>query len=139
MQMAGHPVTLDLPSTLYTRLEQRAAQTQRSVQDELLDVLAGALPAGDDLPGDLAAALAPLVLLDDAALWRAAQSRLSRAATARLAALHRKRQDEGLTSTEAVAAARLLRQYERAMVVRARAAALLMQRGYEVSSLLAGV
>ena len=65
--MTVHSVTLDLPSTLYARVEQRAAQTQRSVEEELLDVLTSALPASEDLPADLAAALAPLALLDDTA------------------------------------------------------------------------
>ncbi len=35
--MTVHPVTLDPPNTLYTRMKQPAAQTQRSVEDELLD------------------------------------------------------------------------------------------------------
>jgi hypothetical protein len=136
--MAVHPVTLELPSELYSRVKQRAEQTQRSVEAELLDVLASAIPASDDLPADLAEALAPLAVLDDAALWRAARSHLPATSAARLEALHLKRQSEGLTETEAADAARLVRQYERAMLVRARAAALLKQRGHDVSSLLKG-
>lgn len=136
--MVVHSVTLDLPSTLYSRIEQRAARTQRSVEEELLDVLASALPASEDLPADLAAALAPLALLDDAALWRAAESHLPADAAARLEALHLKRQSEGLSDTEAAEAARLVRQYERAMLVRAQAIALLKQRGQDVSALRAG-
>ena len=136
--MTVHSVTLDLPGTLYSRVEQRAARTQRSVEEELLDVLTSALPASEDLPADLAAALAPLALLDDAALWRAAQSHLPADAAARLEALHLKRQSEGLSDAETAEAVRLVRQYERAMLVRARAVALLKQRGQEVSTLRAG-
>jgi plasmid stability protein len=136
--MAVHPVTLELPSTLYSRVKERAVRTQRSVEDELLDVLAGAIPASEELPPDLAEALAPLALLDDAALWRAARSHLPATAAARLEALHLKRQSEGLSDTESGDVARLVRQYERVMLVRARAAALLEQRGHDVSSLLAG-
>lgn len=135
--MIVHSVALDLPSTLYFRVEQRAARTQRSVE-ELLDVLTSALPASEDLPADLAAALAPLALLDDTALWRAAQSHLPADAASRLEALHFKRQSAGLSDTEATEVARLVRQYERAMLVRARAVALLKQRGQDVSSLRAG-
>jgi len=138
MSMIVHSVTLDLPSTLYSRVEQRAARAQRSVEEELLDVLTSALPASEDLPADLAAALAPLALLDDTALWRAAQSHLPADAASRLEALHFKRQSVGLSDTEATEVARLVRQYERAMLVRARAVALLKQRGQDVSSLRAG-
>ena len=136
--MTVHSVTLDIPATLYSRIEQRAARTQRSVEEELLDVLTSALPASEDLPADLAAALAPLALLDDTALWRAAQSHLSADAVARLEALHLKRQSEGLSDTEEAEVARLVRQYERTMLVRARAVALLKQRGKDVSTLRAG-
>jgi hypothetical protein len=48
--------------------------------------------------------------------------------------LHDKRQREGLTDSEAQAAAALTRQYERIMLVRAEAAALLMDRGRDVSA-----
>ena len=130
--MTVYPVTLELPSTLYSRVKQRAEQTQRSVEAELLDVLTSAIPASDNLPTDLAEALAPLAVLDDAALWRAARSHFPAAAAADLEALHLKRQSEGLTETEAADAARLVRRYERAMLVRARAAALLKQRGHAV-------
>jgi len=104
--MAVHSVTLDLPSTLYSRVKQRAARTQRSIEDELLDVLASAIPASEELPPDLAEALAPLALLDDAALWRAARSHLPAAVAARLEALHLKRQSEDLTDTESAEVAR---------------------------------
>ena len=44
---------------------------------------------------------------------------------------------EGLTETEAEETASLVRQYERAMLVRAQAVALLKQRGHDISGLLA--
>ena len=134
--MTKHPVTLDLPEELYARVERRAAQTRRSVADAVLDVLASAIPASDALPADLAETVASLALLDDAALWRAARSHLDAAAAARLEDLHLKRQGEGLTEAEAAEVARLVRQYERFMLVRAQAAALLKQRGQDVSVLL---
>ncbi len=59
---------------------------------------------------------APLALLDDAALWRAARHHLPASAAARLEALHLKRQSEGLTDVESVALSGLLRQYERTML-----------------------
>ena len=82
---ASEPVTLHLPTTLYDRLKRRAEDAHRSVEAELLDVVATAVPEDDQLSADLEAALTPLALLDDEALWRAARSRLSTEATAQLA------------------------------------------------------
>ena len=136
--MTVQSVTLNVPRALYDRLERRAAETHRTVEDVLLDVLVTAVPLADELPSDLAEALSPLTLLDDAALWRAARSHLPTEVAAQLEALHLKRQREGLTDSETETLARLVRQYERAMLVRAQAAALLKQRGYDVAELIAG-
>lgn len=134
--MSVQTVTLQLPETLYRHLKARADRTRRTVEDELLDVLVTAVPASDELPADLAEAIAPLAALDDAALWRAARSRFPTGAAARLEQLHLKRQREGLTEGEEQAAAALVREYERAMLVRAQATALLKQRGHDISVLL---
>jgi len=55
----------------------------------------------------------------------------------RLSELNAKRQREGLTEAEQQESALLVRQYERSMLVRAQAAALLKQRSHDVASLLA--
>lgn len=89
-----------------------------------------------DLSFDLENTLAQLALLDDEALWHAARTTFATDAARRLEDLHLKRQREGLTEGEAQTAATLLQQYERAMLVRAQAAALLKQRGHDVSALL---
>lgn len=132
--MTIQTVTLNVPDVLYTRLKRRAEQANRSVEAELLDVLATAVPVADELPADLAEALSPLALLDDEALRRAAHSRLAPEAAEQLEELHRKRQREGLTEVEEEVRARLLRQYERTLLVRSQAIALLHQRGHDVSS-----
>ena len=134
--MTTQTVTLTLPEPLYERLKERAGQTHRSVEDEALAVLATAVPVAADLPVDLAAAISPLTVLDDAALWQAARSHFPADVAEQLEALHLKRQRVGLTESEEQIAAALIRQYERAMLIRAQAAALLKQRGHDVSSLL---
>jgi len=134
--MTVQVVTLHVPSPLYEQLKRRAAQAQRTVEAELLDVVATAVPVGDDLPADLAEALSPLALLDDAALWRAARSQLAEEAVAEIEDLHFKRQQEELNDAEAETLRGLVRQYERTMLVRAQAAALLKARGHDVSLLL---
>jgi len=80
------------------------------VEDELLEVVATAVPVADELPADLAEAISPLALLDDQALWRAARSHLPLEAAAEMEALHLKRQREGLTEAEIQTLAGLVRQ-----------------------------
>ncbi len=135
--MATHTIRLDVPSELYERLKQRAAHAQRSVEAELLSVVQAAVRGEDELPPDLADALIPLTSMDDAELWQAAGSHLPDGAARRLEALNLKRQREGLTEREERVASSLLRQYERFMLIRAEAAALLKRRGHDVSGLLA--
>ncbi len=134
--MSVQPITVNLPTALYSRLRRRAEQSRRTVEAELLDVVTTAVPVADDLPADLNEAISPLSLLDDAALWRAARSRMAAETAAQLEALHLKRQRDGLTATEDQTLAGLVRHYERVMLVRAQAATLLKQRGHDVSELL---
>jgi plasmid stability protein len=134
--MSVHPITLSLPKSIYNRLRKRAEKSRRSVEMELLDVVAAAIPASEELPDLLAAAVADLELLDDDALWRAARTRLDSEQSAQMEALHIKRQGEGLSAAEEQTLSGLVFRYERSMLVRAQAAALLKARGHDVSSLL---
>ena len=134
--MTAQAITLNLPGPLYNRLKQRAEKSRRSIEAELLEVVATAVPAADELPADLNEAVSPLLLLDDNALWRAARSHLPQAAAAQLESLHLKRQREGLTESETQTLNGLVRQYERYMLVRAQATALLKQRGHKVDELI---
>jgi plasmid stability protein len=135
--MTTQTVTLDLPGTLYHQLKQRAERSHRTVEDELLELLAAAVPAADELPVDLTEALSPLQVLDDETLWRAARSHFAAEAASQLETLHLKQQRDGLSEAEDQTRTVLVRQYERAMLVRAQAAALLKQRGYDVAELIA--
>lgn len=134
--MVNHSMSVQVPDSLYARLKERAAQAHHTVEDEVLSVLATAVPREDALPPDVAEAVEALEFLDDASLWRAASSRLSSHAGKRLESLNEKGQRERLTDEEEQDRARLVRQYERAMLVRAQAALLLKQRGHDVASLL---
>jgi plasmid stability protein len=134
--MTVQTVTLNIPQALYHRLKERAERSNRTVEDETLNLLAAAVPVADELPPDLEGAISPLAVLDDEALWRAARGRLAGDAAEQLEELHLKKQREGLTEAESQALAGLVRQYERAMLVRAQAAALLRGRGHDISGLL---
>ena len=77
-------------------------------------------------------------LLEDADLWRAAKQSLAAERATEIDELHQKRQSEGLSASENEALATLMREYTRIMLVRSRSAALLKQRGHDVSALLVG-
>jgi plasmid stability protein len=135
--MSTQTLTLHLPDRLYARLQLRAQQSNRTLEAELLEVLSTAVPADETLPYPLAEEVARLDDMDDAALWQAARSGLSAKASAQLEALHIKRQRESLSETDLRKLAELVSQYERSMLVRARAAAILKLRGHDVSGLVA--
>jgi hypothetical protein len=136
--MSAQAVMLHLPTSLYDLLQQRAQETRRSLEAEILAVVASAVRPDDDLPPDLREAIAPLRGLNDEALHRAAMDRFPEEAAARFAELNRKQQREGLSDEESEALDDLRRGYERVMVVRAEAAALLKERGHDVSKLILG-
>src|SRR5208337_4504550 len=135
--MSTQTLTLQLPDRLYARLQQRAQQSNRTLEAELLEVLSTAVPADESLPHPLAEEVLRMDDLDDAALWQAARSRLSAEKSTQLELLHFKRQREGLSETEACTLSELVQQYERSMLIRARAAAILKLRGHDLSGLAA--
>ncbi len=138
MSAHAQAVTLHLPASLYDHVKRRAAESRRSVEAELLQVVETAIPQEQGLSPELAEAVSALAHLTDEELWSAARTRLAPEAGAQLESLHFKQQSEGLSEEEEATDARLLREYERVMLVRAEAARLLKDRGYDVSSLLTG-
>lgn len=129
---------MNLPGPLYERLARRATKTHRTVEAELVDAVATVLDEPGELPVDMAEAISALHLLEDADLWRAARQGLAAERAAEIEELHQKRQSEGLSASELEALATLMKEYTRTMLVRARSAALLKQRGHDVSDLLQG-
>jgi hypothetical protein len=90
----------------------------------------------DELPPDIAEAIAGIDALDEVALRHLANSVLTTKESNRLAALNYKNQAEGLTQAERREQRELLHQYEKAMVVRASAIGELHRRGVDVSVFL---
>jgi hypothetical protein len=79
-----------------------------------------------------------LELLEDSALWNAAQTRMPPADSKRLEELHRKQRLTGLSETESQELARLEQQYERVILVRSHSTWLLEQRGHDIHKLVSG-
>lgn len=125
-------VTVQLPDNLYQRMRRRARARNRSIEDEVVQAVEQALmpsaPATDEL-------LAQLAHLSDDDLWRAARMRVADGRAERMQQLVWKEQAEGLTSIEEDEARQLQQHAQQVMLIRAEAAALLANRGNDVSSL----
>jgi hypothetical protein len=130
--MASHTIILNLPETVYEQIQQAAETARRPVNDVLVEALAAVAPVVNTASDHLRAALAHMAYLNDAALWQAARTTMPPEQRVRLATLHDKQQYTSLTPEEQAEEQALLRLYRETLLVRAQAAVLLKQRGYDV-------
>ncbi|MCB0185149.1 MAG: hypothetical protein KDE31_12835 [Caldilineaceae bacterium] len=87
------------------------------------------------LPLPLAAELAQLPFLDDTHLWQAARQVAPIEKNERIQELVLKQQAEGLTTAKEQEAQQLQEYAHRLMLIRAEAAVLLKNKGYDISTL----
>jgi hypothetical protein len=130
-------VKVGLPVSLFDRLKRAAELTHRSVEDVLASTVNAALPPDPALPAEVVDDLAALVLFSDDALWAAAESALSPAQQRRLEQLSTVADSRSLTGAESSELSHLLEQYDRSVLRRAKALAVLAQRGYHIPNLAA--
>ena len=131
--MTTRTITLQLPESLYTRLQQAALATRRSLDDVLVHaVQVGSPPRWDDAPAEFQADLAALDRLADEVLWRIARSRKTEADMERYQELLDKNANDALSAEEGDELVRLRVESDRFMLCKAHAAALLRWRGYQV-------
>jgi plasmid stability protein len=133
--MTFQTVTIRLPDPIYRQMAQRARRKQRTIEDEVAEVVTNAIPIAKALPSDVTDALDQLTFLDDTELWQAAQSSLSPESSQQMQRLISKQQQQGLTPREQRRAEKLVRQYQRNMLIRAQAALLLKERGHNIDIL----
>lgn len=126
-------VTLSLSDSVYEQIERAAEKARRPVNDILREAVAAIASLGGVAPGRGRDALAQMAYLNDAALWQAARAAMTAEQRARLEALHDQKREHGLGVDEAAEEEALLALYRETLLVRAQAAVLLKQRGYEVS------
>src|SRR5712691_11642569 len=131
--MASHTITLNLPETVYEQIQHAAETAQRPVNDVLIEAITSVAPVINTASDHLRAALAHMAYLNDAALWQAARTTMPLEQRNRLATLHDKQQYTSLTPEEQAEEQALLTLYRETLLVRAQAAVLLQQRGYDVS------
>ncbi len=87
------------------------------------------------LPPGLTDELAQLTFLTDEELWQAARTKLSPTDHAHMETLLDKQQATGLEADEMAEAEMLADRYERTVLIRAKAAVLLKERGHDITSL----
>lgn len=111
-----------------------AVQKVKWPMDELfVEAIVAAAPTLADASTNLNVPLAQMTYLNDAALWQAARSTLMPEQRERLAVLHEAQQQRSLSGEEQAEEQALLKLYREVVLVRAQAAVLLKQCGYDVS------
>jgi len=133
--MSFQAITIELPEQLYRDVAKLARWMHRSVAEEVVAIVASALPTIYDLPSELADELQKLELLSDVELWQAAKAKLSEEDAEQMQTLVWKQQRDGLATREQRKAEKLVQRYNRTMLVRAQAAVLLKKRGFDIASL----
>jgi hypothetical protein len=128
-----HTITLELSDALYQLVVQTAKRNGQSLNGLVQSSLAQTLPQFDNLPPELSNDLAALPLLNDLALWRMAGKVLAPAQQNQLTELLDKQMMTALTNSEQQSLEQLRDEYAQVMVIRAEAAVLLKQRGYDIS------
>lgn len=131
--MSVQQITLSLPDALYEQLKTVAERSRRSLDEVLVEVVTALAPVLGTASKGVRASLAQMAYLNDAALWQAARATMAPEQRARLEELHDKQQRSGLDTAEHAEEQALLDLYHETLLVRAQAAVLLKQRGYDVA------
>jgi hypothetical protein len=113
-------LTVELPDETLKQLERVAQEQQQSVPDVVRQLV---LREMSGLPR-----------LSDEVLWLLARSKFPSADQTLLATLNDKAQREGLSEIETFERDELLESYNRSILRRARAAEVLLERGYDLSN-----
>lgn len=129
-------LSVRVSESLLQSLKRRATERCRSLDREVADLIATGLQRSDVDADELGETLRPLELMTDDDLWNAARSRLPQRLSRELEKLHQQRQADGNTTAECERARLLTAQFERCLVIRARAVELLHARGHDISRLL---
>lgn len=132
MAPSTQTISVQVAESVYRRLQRASDLTYRSVDEILSSALTVALGLSPELPAERQDELAGLGMLSDAALWAASESSLSPAQQRRLHQLNQAAGERSLSSSEEREQTQLLDLYQRSVLQRAQALALLTYRGYDL-------
>jgi hypothetical protein len=124
---------MELPETLYLRLQQTARATRQSLEATMLRALqVGSPPSWETAPAEFQADLAALDRLDDAALWRIARTRATPDQMDRYQTLLDQNANRTLSTEAQQELSQLRTDLDRQMLLKVHAAALLQWRGHQI-------
>lgn len=127
--MTTASVTVRIPQALYHRLERAAARLQKPVEDLLTETLQAALSPADEIPENIWAEIATLDDLTRANLREVAESEMDPGDQQTLDHLLDLQSMGSLTGDQAARLGALRTEYGRILLRKARAFALLAERG----------
>lgn len=126
-------VSIQLPESVYIRLQKAAHATRQSIDDVFLRVIqVGSPPGWDDVPVEFQADLAALDRLDDYSLWRIARSHQTGIDMRQYQQLLDKNANGTISYPERRKLSSLQTDSDRFMLRKAHAVALLRWRGHQV-------
>jgi hypothetical protein len=138
LSVTAEMVTIQVPQTLYDRLERLARLTHRPVESLIAQTLSTSLPLlPDDLPVEQREALAALESLSDEQLWQVEGATFPESQYERFAELREKSRNAGLTPSEQATLDQLSTAADLLTLRKAYAAVLLKWRGHRLPSLAA--
>ncbi len=136
--MSHRTITVAVPRETYEPFQQHAERAQQSVEEAVVEAMQAAVVDGASSAEERQSVLTALGVLDTATLWQLVQRGAETEDVLLLAALNEKRQREGLTAAEEGVVRELIRHHDRAVLLRAKALALLRQRGEDLGALVDG-
>ena len=126
-------VAVQIPQPLYHRLEQVAARLQKPVENLLVETLQAALPIADEIPESIRAEVVLLDTLDTDKLQEIADGEMAPDNQRALENLLELQNMRLLTEDEVAQLEALRTEYGRILLYKARAFALLAERGQPLS------
>jgi hypothetical protein len=126
--MLEKTITVTLPEATFRRLKQAAQLAHRSVDEMLVTTIDAILTASPQLANEWAA----MHLLSDEALWQAMQPMLTLTEQERLHELNHLAGERALNKQEISEQAALLEAYQRSIIRRSQAIAILKLRGHSI-------
>lgn len=131
--MSERTISVELAESTYEKLKRAAELTQRSVADVLNSTIDAALVVDSDLPQELSNELAAMHVMSDAALFSALYPIFTSEHDERLDQLSQTAEQRPLGNSEKEERESLLRLYDKSIIRRAQAMAILHQRGHSIT------
>ena len=125
-------INLELPTSTYRRLEKKAKQSAKSVTELVQDLILREAADLPELSAEVEAEISSFNHLTNETLALIAQSTITSDQQQRLAELNSDAGERELSTAEKDQQAQLLEAYQRSILRRAKATAILKQRGFHI-------